>query len=83
MKNRNIFIYIVGLLSGLVVIPLIESAIDVVYSWIEYLKIKPSKLVIQGNKELAELQDEEDGEFETNVIGFHYTPEEDDEYYNE
>lgn len=45
-------------------------------SWIEYLKIRPGKLVIKGNNELKELQGEDDTESETCAIGFQYNPKE-------
>lgn len=83
MKNKNTITYIIGILTGLVFIPVIDELLNVVYSWIEYLKIKPSKLIIKGNKELTELQGEEENEFETHVCGFHISPKEYDENYDE
>lgn len=82
MKNKNTLIYIIGILTGLIAIPLIDSLMDVVYSWIEYLKILPSKLIINGNKELLELQGNEENEYETHVCGFEYVPEQ-EEYYGD
>lgn len=78
MKNKNTITYIIGILTGLILIPILEELLNVVLTWIEYLKIKPSILVSKGNKELLELQN--DGESETSVIGFQYTPEPDEEY---
>ena len=79
MKNSKGFI--LGLISGLFLIPIAEELLNVVFVWIEYLKILPSKLVMKGNKELSELQGNDDGEYEvTNAIGFQYEPE---EYYDD
>lgn len=45
------------------------------------MKILPSKLILKGNKELAELQGDAEGYEETSAIGFHYEPKE--EYYED
>ena len=80
-NNKTIIAFLLGLLSYMLFIPIIEELSNVILSWIEYLKILPSKLVLKGNKELKELQDD-DGKSETCAIGFQYNPEEDidDEY---
>lgn len=66
--------YILGLVTGLIFIPVIEELLNVALSWIEFLKILPSKLVLKGNKDLAELQDDENNLEEANIIGFQYNP---------
>ena len=84
MKNKNdkLFAFIFGVISYICLIPIIEELTNVILSWIEYLKIFPSKLVLKGNKELKELQSEDDIDSETCAIGFQYNSEEDidDEY---
>lgn len=59
-NNKTIMAFILGILSYMLLIPVIEEFTNVLLSWIEYFKILPSKLVLKGNKELKELQ-EEDG----------------------
>ena len=73
--------YILGVLSGMVIIPLIESIMEVIYSWIEVTKLLPAKLILKGNEELTELQERQEPT-STSCIGFQYTPtdEEDDDY---
>lgn len=74
--------YIFGLLTGLLFIPIIEELLNVILAWIEWLKIFPSKLVVKGNKELSELQSNEEYT-QTNVIGFTYDPQDDCDNYEE
>ena len=68
-KNKNVFIYILGLLSGLLFIPIIEEFINVIMSWIQVLMLKPSGKVLKGNKELVKYQQPDTCE-ESNCIGF-------------
>lgn len=84
-NNKTTMAFILGILSYILFIPVIEELTNVLLSWIEYLKIRPGKLVIKGNNELKELQGEDDIESETCAIGFQYNPEEymDDEYEDE
>lgn len=77
MKNKNALFYILGMVSSIAIIPILEELTTVILSWVEYLKLKPSKLVLQGNKEIQELQAETE-EVNTCAIGFHYSPEADD-----
>lgn len=76
MKDKSILHYILGLLTGLLFIPIIEELIGVIQTWIQALLIKPSKIVLQGNKELSELQGNEE-EIQTQCIGFQVSSEDD------
>ncbi len=58
MKNKNALFYILGMVSSIAIIPILEELTTVILSWVEYLKLKPNKLVLQGNKEIQELQAE-------------------------
>ena len=69
MKDKSIIYFVLGLLTGLFFIPIIEELIGVIQTWIQVLIIKPSKIVINGNKELSALQDNEE-EVQTQCIGF-------------
>lgn len=69
-NNKTIVAFILGMLSYILLIPVIEEFVNVLLSWLEYFKILPSKLVLKGNKELKELQEEDGIESETYAIGF-------------
>ena len=77
-NNKNVWFYILGLLSGMLFIPVIEEFINVIMSWIQVLLLKPTKIVLEGNKEINEMQADEEYQ-QTNCIGFQIPS--DDEYY--
>ena len=79
-KENNIWFYIFGLLSGLLFIPIIEEFINVIMSWIQVLLLTPSKKVVKGNKDIADMQQEDECQ-QTNCIGFQYNG--DGEYYED
>lgn len=79
MENKTIKYFIIGLLSGFIAIPIIEELMNVVNAWIQALLIKPNKIVIKGNKELAEIQGDEE-EVQTHCIGFQVDSE---DYYDD
>ena len=81
-KNNNIKHFIIGLLSGLLFIPVIEEFLNVIMAWIQVLLLKPNKIVLKGNKDIAELQSEEEP-VQTSCIGFQVSSEEDDDYYDD
>jgi|GEM_PF-3389093 len=60
--------YIFGLISGLVIIPIIEELMSVVASYIEVLKLHPTKKILKGNQVIQELHSKET--VNTNCIGF-------------
>lgn len=76
--NKETKHYILGLLTGLLFIPIIEEFINVIMSWIQVLLLKPTKIVLEGNKEINELQNDEEYT-QTECIGFKM-PEPVDEY---
>ena len=78
-NNKNVWFYILGLLSGILFIPVIEEFINVIMSWIQVLILKPTKIVLEGNKEINEIQADEEYQ-QTNCIGFQI-PSNDEEYY--
>ena len=84
MKNNSLKYFILGLSTGFVILPFIEELMNVANTWIQALMIKPSKIVLKGNNELAEMQNEETHQ-ETFCMGFQAPSdyeycEEDDEY---
>ena len=58
--NKNVWFYILGTLSGLLFIPVIEEFINVIMTWIQVLMIKPSKKVLKGNQKVAKYQEPEE-----------------------
>ena len=77
-KNNNTKHFIIGLLSGLLFIPIIEELLNVIMAWIQVFFLRSKKIVLKGNKELAELQGDEEYK-QTNCVGFQI-PSEDEEY---
>lgn len=71
-------VFILGVITGMIIIPTIQLIMDLSLIWFEYFKIMPSKLIAKANKEIMELQDDCCGEVETPAIGFHYYPSEDE-----
>lgn len=84
-ENKTLLSYILGACTIVIFLPIVEELVNVILSWIEYLKILPGKLVIKGNAELQELQsNSETEEVDTCAIGFHYVPEDnEDDYYDD
>ena len=80
--NNNTKHFIIGLLSGLLFIPVIEEFLNVIMAWIQVLLLKPNKIVLKGNKDIAELQSEEEP-VQTSCIGFQVSSEEDDDCYED
>ena len=80
--NNNTKHFIIGLLSGLLFIPVIEELLNVIIAWIQVLILKPNKIVLKGNKDIAELQSEEEP-VQTSCIGFQVSSEEDDDCYDD
>ena len=76
--NKNVWFYILGLLSGILFIPVIEEFINVIMAWIQVLMLKPSKKALIGNKKKKKYQEPEEYQ-QTNCIGFQIPS--DDEYY--
>ena len=79
--NKNVWFYILGALSGLLFIPIIEEFINVIMSWIQVLLLKPTKKVLKGNKKLEKYQEPEQYE-QSNCIGFEI-PNENEYYYDD
>ena len=56
--NNNTKHFIIGLLSGLLFIPVIEEFLNVIIAWIQVLILKPNKIVLKGNKEFVLIDDQ-------------------------
>lgn len=82
MNNKNVKYYILGILSYALLFPVIEELVNVIQSWIQVLLIKPSRIVLEANKDLGELQNTEEYQ-QTDCVGFQMPSEEDYEDYDE
>lgn len=80
MKNKNLLSYIFGLITGVILLPVIDELLNVLYSWIEVMKIKPSSIITEWNEEVAS---KSDGTEQTYAIGFHAPDPELEEYYDD
>lgn len=80
MKDKKLLSYIFGLITGVVLLPVIDELLNVLYSWIEVMKIKPSAIISEWNEEVASKGDETEQTF---AIGFHAPDPELEEYYED
>lgn len=86
-KDKTLLTYILGGITILIFIPIIESITEIICGYLELLKISSTKEVLRGNKEIQELQNEQE-ELDAYAIGFDLTPQEeyyedDDEYFDD
>lgn len=82
--------FMMGILTGVVVIPILADCVELVDMWFEAAKIAPSMKVTRGNGEIQKLAREYDldgeGDEDVQSIGFEvpteadYEEEEDDGY---
>lgn len=80
MKDKKLIPYIFGLITGVVLLPVTDELLNVLYSWIEVMKIKPSSIIAEWNEEVAS---KGDGTEQTFAIGFQAPDPELEEYYEE
>lgn len=80
MKDKKLIPYIFGLITGVVLLPVTDELLNILYSWIEVMKIKPSSIIAEWNEEVAS---KGDGTEQTFVIGFQAPDPELEEYYEE
>lgn len=58
--------YILGLITGIAILPLLDELLNVAMLWIEVLKMKPSRIISDWNKEMGK----EEQTIDTYAIGF-------------
>lgn len=76
MKHTKI--YILGLATGTLLIPIVEELLTLISTWIEVAKIKPASIISDWNEKMAAQND--DGEL-PNAIGF--VAPQPEEYYDD
>ena len=89
-KFKSIFIggiamkkFIIGLFTGIIILPACESLLELFMLYVEKWKIKPTTTINEWNKK--NMVESGEGEV-SNVIGFQYEPQEeylDDDDYDE
>ena len=72
-------IYILGMVTALVALPIINEIVEIIYSFLEILKGTSTKKVLKIHKEIMDLQEQLEP-VNTNCIGFE-TPN--TEYYDD
>lgn len=80
MKDKKLLSYIFGLITGVVLLPVTDELLNVLYSWIEVTKIKPSSIIAEWNEEVAS---KGNGTEPTFAIGFQAPDPELEEYYED
>lgn len=75
--------FILGMLSIVVFIPIIEGFVDIAINWFEAFKIPPIKRTLKGNKEIQDLQMEQEKIDDGVAMGFQYYGEPEDYYDDE
>ena len=80
MKDKKLLPYIFGLITGVILLPVADELLNVLYSWIEVMKIKPSSIIAKWNEEVAS---KGDGTEQTFAIGFQAPDSELEEYYED
>jgi hypothetical protein len=54
---KEIKSFLLGMATVLLIIPVIDKLLELIFQWIEALKITPIKIVAKGNKDLVILKD--------------------------
>ena len=62
-------IYILGMITALVALPIIDEVVEIICSFLEILKGNSTKKVLKINKEIMDLQEQLEP-VNTNCIGF-------------
>lgn len=74
MKNKNILSFMLGILTVVSLIPVVESITEVIQCKLEVAKLKYSKAIMKGNVELMEMQAQSEPQ-QTFAMGFCATEE--------
>lgn len=69
MNNKGLLLYISGVVSAIVVAPVLEEFTNLACAYIQSWTIKPAKNITQGQKEINDMNGEEYEE-KTPCIGF-------------
>lgn len=85
-ENRMLLLFLGGIFAVSTAIPILEELTNLILTWIEYLKIIPSKKIAHGNKDLQEIiGNSNECNEQSYAIGFEIPSENEayDDYYDE
>ena len=77
MKNKNCLIYIVGILSSIMFIPIINDVTDIICNKLECIKGMQNLTITKINNDIMDAQNQDNEQVETRAIGFDIPNEED------
>ena len=77
MKNKSCLVYIVGILTSIVFIPIINDITDIVCNKLECIKGMQNLKITNINNKIMDAQNQDNEQVETRAIGFDM-PNEDD-----
>ena len=77
MKNKNCLIYIVGILSSIMFIPIINDVTDIICNKLECIKGMQNLKITNINNKIMDAQNQDNEQVETRAIGFDIPNEED------
>ena len=73
--------FVSGVVFAMLGIPILEGLSELVLNWFEVAKVPAIKMTLQGNKEIADLQEECEYQVKPSLIGFQ--GDESEEYYED
>ena len=68
-NNRSLLSFIMGVVSIMLFLPILESLSEIICGYLELLKISSTKKVLKGNKDILDLQSSQE-EIATQCMGF-------------
>ena len=77
MKNKNCLIYLVGILSSIMFIPIINDVTDIICNKLECIKGMQNLKITNINNKIMDAQNQDNEQVETRAIGFDIPNEED------
>ena len=69
MKDKSLLFYASGIVSAVVIAPVLDELVNLACAYVQSWTIKPAKKIAQGQKEINEISGEECEE-KTPCIGF-------------
>lgn len=81
-KEKGLIAYILGILTIIAFIPLVQSLVEFLCELIEVPKGNIEKKILKTNKELQDMQIEQESP-PADCIGFQYYPPEEDDYFDD
>ena len=77
MKNKNCLVYIAGILTSIIFLPIINDVTDIVCNKLECIKGMQNLTITKINNKIMDAQNQDNEQVETRAIGFDIPNEED------